>query len=319
MQIDLDKDRKLELKMMDNFKFEDALFDIEHALNIYATSSCTIPAQAIYDKEALAPLMDVIKNCHIYIIGFTPIVNLINIREDSGKLLFLFSILGNEYISESNIPDGCKLSQKDGLFYLNDEKGRKFMPDSYTIQAKLCHETNVVNFEVKYIGQAYGKEGSRNVLDRLLQHETLQEIVIKGVPKGYQITLLLLEINSSSQLITSFNPFAKNKEEGEARINSGITKLFTTSEQELVALYEAALIRYFYPFYNKKFKNSFPSTNLKILQDCYEKDFAGVAAELSFDDNLPFKLFSESVPPANNHIAKHALHDDKARKIFFGL
>lgn len=114
------------------------------------------------------------------------------------------------------------------------------------------------------------------------------------------------------------NPFAKNQEDGPDRITSGLDKLFNTSEQERVTLYEASLIRYFRPEFNIEFKNSFPSTNMKVLRDCYDKDFSAVIAEICIDD-LPFRLFSQEVNPEWNHIAKHDLHKSDERKIFFGL
>ena len=51
--------------------FGKAAFDIEHALGMYAFSYCTIPAEVISDKNALAPLISVIETCHIYLIGYT--------------------------------------------------------------------------------------------------------------------------------------------------------------------------------------------------------------------------------------------------------
>lgn len=178
--------------------FKSALFDVEHALDMYAFDYCTIPAEGIYDNEALGPLMSVIESCHIYLIGYTPIINLVN------------------------------------------------------------------------------------------------------------------------QLVTVFNPFAKNKDEGGTRITSGLEKLFNTTEEERVSLYEAALIRYFYPEFNKEFKDSFPSTKLKILQDCYKKDLSTVIAEICID-GLPFRLCSEKVSPKLYHIAQHDLHKSEARRMFFGL
>ncbi len=105
------------------------------------------------------------------------------------------------------------------------------------------------------------------------------------------------------------NPYAQNTEDGPSRIRQGLDKLYNTSEAERISLYEAALIRYFYPDFNKEFKDSFPSTNLKILQDCYEKDFAAVIAEICIDE-LPFHLWSSSVPPKLHHLAKCRIPDD---------
>ena len=294
------------------------MFDVEHALSMYATSFCTIPAQGIYDNNALEPLMNVIENCHIYLIGYVPTIDCIGVQQISNKISMLFSIHNNQYPLEFEIPDGFQFIQDGKLCYLENEEGERIWPNELWLQTRLCDATDVINFEVKYIGQAYGKDGSRNAIDRLLKHETLQKISLQGVPDGYNLTLLLLEVQQNNQILTIFNPFAKNSDEGPSRIKSGLDKLFGTSEQERITLYEASLIRFFSPQFNKEFKNSFPSTNLKILQDCYEKDFAAVIAEICIDE-LPFKLFSECVEVSHYHIAKHNLHKEEDRKFFFGL
>jgi hypothetical protein len=297
---------------------KEKLFDIEHSLGMYALSYCTIPAEGIYDEELLEPLMEVIKTCHIYIIGFTPIINLVEAKQINNQLSLKYTIIDHEYVLLFEIPEDFRLKSDDGYHFLEDSLGNRLMPDNNYIQAKLSAKTNLVNFEVNYVGQAYGKDGSRNALGRLKKHETLQKIALKGVPHGYRLSLLLLAIQPNNQLFTVMNHFAKNKDDGKARIKAGIDKLFNTTEQERITLYEASLIRYFYPEFNKEFKNSFPSTNLAVLQDCYEKDFSGVVAEICIDE-LPFKLFSSSVEPKHSHIAIHDLHKDEARRMFFNL
>jgi hypothetical protein len=59
---------------------------------------------------------------------------------------------------------------------------------------RLSAEYDAVGFEVLYIGQAFGNDGSRNALDRLKKHETLQKIAVKGIPEGYTLTILMLAI-----------------------------------------------------------------------------------------------------------------------------
>ncbi len=298
--------------------FGRALYDVEHALGMYALSFSTIPAEGIYDKEALEPLMSVIESCHIYLIGYTPIIDFVGAEQVDSNLNLIFNMTGNEHVVSYDLPTGVLLKKDGELHYLEDDSGQRYWPNENDMQLRLSNQSNEVNFDVKYIGQAYGKDGSRNAIDRLLKHETLQKISLKGVPDGYRLTLLLLTIQPNNQLFTIMNPFAKNSEEGSERITSGLDKLFNTTEQERIALYEASLIRYFYPEFNKEFKDSFPSTNLKILQDCYEKDFAAVVAEICIDD-LPFKLFSESVEISNYHIANHNLHKSEDRRVFFGM
>lgn len=296
----------------------DKLFDVEHSLGMYAVSYCTIPAEYIYDKEALKPLMEVIETCHIYLIGLTPIIDLVDAKQESDLLTLGFKVAGKDFSLSFELPEGFNLKTEGDLLYIEDSNGHRSWPDENYIQAKLSEKTSFVNFEVKYIGQAYGKDGSRNPIDRLLKHETLQKISLKGIPTGYRLSLLMLAIQPNNQLFTMMNPFAKNTDEGPARIRAGLDKLFNTTEQERITLYEASLIRYFYPDFNKEFKDSFPSTTLKVLQDCYKKDFSGVVAEICIDE-LPFKLFSGNVKPKNYHIAKHDLHEDDERRMFFGL
>lgn len=96
----------------------------------------------------------------------------------------------------------------------------------------------------------------------------------------------------------------------------GLDKLFETTEAERTSLFEASMIRYFKPEFNTIFKDSFPSTNLKTLADCYDKDIATVVAEICIDE-LPFRLFSDAVAAAPYHIARHDLHKDEDRQVFF--
>lgn len=298
--------------------FEGARYDIEHAFSMYALDYCTIPAKAIYEKEALASMMDVISKCHIYLIGYTPIICFSGAMQRGEKLCLTFEIAGKKTDLYFDVAGLTLINGEDGSLFLEDDKGERFWVSEEAIQVRLAHETRAVKFMVKYIGQAYGKDGSRNAIDRLLKHETLQKISLKGVPEGYQLTLLMLSIEPSNQLVTLINPFAKSGDSGNSRITQGLEKARNTNEAEKVSLYEAALIRYFYPEYNKEFKDSFPSTNLKILQDCYHKDFSALIAEIFIDD-LPFMLCSEKVEAKFHHIARHHLHNEDDRKVFFAM
>lgn len=295
-----------------------AAFDIEHALGMYALSFCTIPAEGIYDKDALASLGSVLDKCHIYLIGYTPRIDFVAAEQKDQHLLLSFEILSTKHVLDYELPEGLSLRADGDLWYVGDGSRARFWPSEIEMQTRLAASTDAIKFEVKYVGQAYGQDGSRSAIDRLLKHETLQKISLKGVPQGYRLSLLLLDIDPSNQLITSINPFAKNTQDGGARIQQGLSKLYNTTEEERISLYEAALIRYFYPDFNKEFKDSFPSTNLKILRDCYDKDFSAVVAEICIDD-LPFRLWSAAVEPKLYHIAKHDLHRGEDRRMFFGL
>lgn len=290
-------------------------FDVEHALIMYATSYVQMPAWGIYENEILAELKPHIDSCHIYLIGTLPAVELVDTRSEADKLVIGLTVGGDRHELSWPIPNGAKLADTEqGLFLEMD--GLLWAPSEHDMMRRLNDEQDVIRFDVLYIGQAYGTDGSRNALDRLLKHETLQKISLRGIPSDRRLTLLMLEIEPGNRMITIMNPWAEDKESGPMRIAAGLDKLFGTSDAERVALYEASLIRYFQPPYNKEFRDSFPSTNLRVLADCYDKDFAGIISEICIDE-LPFKLASGVIPPAQYHTVKFDLHKDNARHMFF--
>ena len=291
-------------------------FDIEHALSMFATSFVLMPAFGIYEKEIVAAFKPQLAKCHIYIIGTMPKMETVDQRLENGKLIIVMLVGGKRHELAWPMPEGVELVETERGWFIKKGDGY-WAPSDDEMAQKLNNEQDAIRFEVLYIGQAYGKDGSRNALDRLLKHETLQQISVRGVPDDRRLTLLMLEIEPGNRMITFINPWAENKEDGSARISAGLDKLFGTSDAERVTLYEASLIRYFQPPFNKEFKESFPSTNLKVLADCYNKDFSALISEICIDE-LPFKLTSDAVPPSQYHTAKYDLHEDEARQVFFG-
>jgi hypothetical protein len=274
--------------------------------------------EMIYDKEEIASIASVASRCHIYVIGYTPRVDFIDAEKVKSDLLLSFDVAGKRHIIKYQVPEGFSLVQDEGFHFLLGSSGERYWPSEPDMLTRLNPESKPANFEVKYVGQAYGKDGSRSAIDRLLKHKLLHLIALEGAPEGYRITLLLLSIQPGNQPITVFKPFAKDTESGEQRIKQGLDKLFDTTEEEPVSLYEAALIRYFYPGFNKEFKESFPSANLKALRDCYDKDFSAVIAEICIV-SLPYMLWSKSVEARHSRLARHDLHKEGDRKMFLGL
>jgi hypothetical protein len=294
----------------------DKKYDVEHALGMHCTNSVLMPASAIYNKETLEQFAESLATFHIYMIGLVPQIELVASEPQGDLVITTYEVAGIPHKLLWRIPPGCTLKCEDELWFPVDNEGVPSFASEEKVCRRLSDEQNAVGFEVLYIGQAYGKKGSRNAVERLLKHETLQKISLQGIPKGYHLYLLLLEIEADNKIFTVFNPHAQNRSQGPERISMGLDKLFNTDEAERITLYEASLIRYFQPKYNKEFKSSFPSTNLKVLADCYDKDFASVIAEIAIEE-LPLKIFSKAVAPAWYHLIKHDLHDEAERNAFF--
>mgnify|MGYP000203027515 CR=1 FL=1 len=282
------------------------MFDIEHGLDIYSSNSCWLTSSLIYDDDYVDQLRSFSSHFHIYFIGRVPSLVVNDISEEGDCFVYFADFGGRKKEFRVNKPEGFSLKNIDGRYFMSSENGDVFdlpMPNS-------------LPFEVLYVGQSYGDEGSRDVFDRLRRHETLQKISILEKKDNYEIVVCAVEIAAGNRVITVMNPFAKNSDDSDSRIENGFSKLYNTSEIERVSLYEASMIRYFRPEYNEKFKDSFPSTNHKVLRDCYEKDFSSVSASFSYDD-VPFEMFSSVVGAGKQHLAQYNLHKDEDRKAFF--
>lgn len=297
--------------------FKNKAFDIEHALNMYANGFVILPAFLIYDDEKLETMMEIIKKCHIYFIGLLPIIENQGVIRKGPNIVTQHAVAGLAYDLEWPIPEGCTFGGNDQTgWYFQNESGQRFFPAEEAICARLSNEYQNINFKVLYIGQAYGDGGKRNALHRLRKHETLQKISITGIPAGQTLNVLMIEVEPNNKLITVMNPWADDQSQSSSRIANGLDKLFNTSEAERTTLYEASFIRYFRPHFNTEFKNSFPSTNMKLLADCYRKDISAIISELHIDE-IPFRLFSDNQDPKLFHTALHDLHSSENRKVFF--
>ena len=154
--------------------FSDKLFDVEHALDIYAYSYVTLPASEIYNKKCLALHNDVINSCHIYFIGLAPIITLIGARQDERTLVTEFTVGGAPRELKWPLPDDANLKHDGEMFWVERGDGRHTFPNTEASIFRL-HRDEPVPFNILYIGQAYGEDGNRNAIDRLTKHETLQK------------------------------------------------------------------------------------------------------------------------------------------------
>jgi hypothetical protein len=297
--------------------FSKKLFEIEHALDIFAYSYVNFPARELYNPDLVVMHGETIKKCHIYLIGYVPVVRLEGAEQVGSFLITKFNVGGLSQELKWPLPPKASLKREGEMFWVEDNKGNRVFPGMEASLFRL-NSDNPILFDVQYIGQAYGEDGSRNALDRLTKHETLQRIALAPPPENQRLEVVLIEVQPNTRMMTIFNPWAVERDDDGSRIAASLDSLFDTSEAQQVSLYEAALIRYFQPKYNKIFKNSFPSTNLKVLQECYAKDMAGVIAEFCFDE-IPFYLTSGVVEARSYHIAAFNIHLNEDRDIFFGM
>jgi len=174
-------------------------------------------------------------------------------------------------------------------------------------------------FEVLYVGQSFG-DGTRSAFERLKSHETLQRILAEAQYNAPDNEIVLfMFVYQDYRILTHIDGLSK-----EAISDKRDKKRFYSihenplSERQHISLVEAALIRYFTPKYNKKYKETFPSESHKILQECYQLDFTGLVVEIDTEEN-GFMLWSERVKPSIHHIAQVELLTEETRRGFFYL
>lgn len=176
-----------------------------------------------------------------------------------------------------------------------------------------------LDLEVLYVGQAYGKAGSRTALDRLKTHETLLAVYAKAsatapddeiwiVLLSFQPPIKIMIFDGRSQELGTTDK--ENWKHYKKMVNTEI------SENQRICFAEAALIRYFQPKYNNTFKYKFPNPAHKAYSECYDLDLNAVAVELQLL-GIRARVYSGTVKPSFFHLARFPLHDAAERRTMF--
>lgn len=190
------------------------------------------------------------------------------------------------------------------------------------LMAIMCEEhAHHVDLEVLYVGQSYGTSGGRNATQRLEKHETLQGIYAEAMKRSPDQDIWLVLPTFKEVMIGTFD----GSTEGGASISldadsEHLDDVFDNpiSEQQKVNFTEAALIRYFSPEYNTKFKDTFPNPAHDSYAECYDVDLNAVSFEL---ESLAVyaRLWSPAVKPSYEHHHVFHLHSKEERRSMFNF
>jgi hypothetical protein len=168
----------------------------------------------------------------------------------------------------------------------------------------------LMNQEVLYIGQAFGKTGERNAYDRLKNHSTLQRIYSENSP-DQEIWLTLCSIDDVMLNTVIGKPggvVEKTKAESDAHFDRVYERYNSPDfwNREVVTGAEAGLIYYFKPAYNLVYKDNFLDPTHAHMAALFELEFHTVIIELqSIDVKVSFG--SALVAPKNVHIVHYPL------------
>lgn len=178
----------------------------------------------------------------------------------------------------------------------------------------------LLDYEVLYVGQAYGKNGNRTALDRIAKHETLQQILsdcLNNHP-DQEIFVLLGDFSYQNMLMSLPHKDYKGKYNETVERSFFEKDNFNIDDKELINVTEAMLIKYFEPVYNQNFKDSFPSKTHTSYSTLYERDIRTIGLEIWVDE-MNNDFFSHKVKRQKVHMAKFELQKDKDRFDIFQM
>ncbi|TDE52718.1 hypothetical protein [Flavobacterium sp. GT3P67] len=180
-------------------------------------------------------------------------------------------------------------------------------------------EIPLLDFEVLYVGQAYGKDGKRTAIDRLMSHETLLKIYSQASTQHPDSDVWIMLANfSRKSLLASFGTnLVKVKEENKKKEDDKSEHFFNNNgykftPKQIINFTEAALIKYFQPKYNIKYKESFPSRKHKSYSECYDLDIRAMSLELDTSE-IQRMLYTNQVERRNYHFKTFEFESNEDR------
>lgn len=221
-----------------------------------------------------------------------------------------------------NEHDDAKIEIYKNLFELQTlngeiiQKGKiSLLPHLFRRMGRIGAELDeFLKYEILYVGQAYGKDGKRIATNRLGVHETLQVIYSDCNMKYPDREIWLLLLPFDWNVLSSFASAPINVTNDNAHIQDVLSN--PLDERQVVNLIEGALIKHFYPKYNIRLKDTFPSPCHTSYNDCYKLDYNAVSMALTLDE-LMFPIGNSHSDYKYHHIFKILFHNEAERKSMF--
>ncbi|MPQ30557.1 hypothetical protein E4V42_03785 [Clostridium estertheticum] len=180
--------------------------------------------------------------------------------------------------------------------------GRGLSSNKISLEAQgvldISGPTRNLEFEILYIGQAFGKDGERIATDRLKSHSTLQKILTDYYSSHPDKQLYIFLFEFTPQLQMSFDGLTRiytaTQEEEDSHFNDVMSN--PLKYNQIINITEAAMINYFKPPYNVNFVDNFPDEEHKGYSQYYDLDYNNLVVEidLEFDGNFYVQLCSET-------------------------
>ncbi|WP_153302947.1 beta/alpha barrel domain-containing protein [Aeromicrobium choanae] len=174
------------------------------------------------------------------------------------------------------------------------------------------------DLDVVYVGQSQDAGGA--IRSRLQNHGTLQKIMAdtnQNAPH-LDVWVVLMQFETLNKMAI-FGPWTGSQGDKKSLEHAAAVHSAELDPSVITALSEAALILYFQPEFNDKFKDHFPEPLHKTYREVYDLDMNSVGIEFETLATIGIRLKSRVVEPVFIHTGLFALHDQAARRRFFDL
>ncbi|HEY0757701.1 MAG TPA: hypothetical protein VGD59_00415 [Acidisarcina sp.] len=307
----------------------------EFAINMVGLGVVLLTQEYFSSLETLAVAQRLSENpCHIYIIARRPRVlfdaDAFVVDSDSisgryllqeGLSLTPYPFTLSNHLGESDLRIKCPYPHTAVTIYsalgerLHHSQASLFVSKSgpEDLQSKLA-------LEVVYVGQAFGTDGVRTAPDRLKSHSTLQAIYSEAISRSPDKEIWLSLWNFESRLFANIDGRSQNYLSTDEADDEHIYDVLSTEieEQQQINFTEAALIKYFQPQYNVRFKINFPSQLHRSYLQCYDLDIHSLIVEVN-TEHFGASLWSSTVTPNLHHLITFTFHSSAERRALFDL
>lgn len=320
--------------MKDLFERNNYRFGVETFLLMYLDQYQFVLGSDLEDYSKNQELFNEDNPCNIYFVLRRPKVTVIPDSIKISNKKASFKLLVHSWEKPIEVDLECEFTKANSkieyyteypyniLAFRDQEKILMVARPSTLLDSNLVLEnidSEELDYEVLYIGQAYGKNGKRTALDRLASHETVQKIYSQTLTDNPEsdIWIMLCKFSQDSMLFSVGKDLVKVKKEDEKVEEEKVKHVFDNNgllitERQRINFTEAALIKYFEPYYNIRFKDIFPSPRHTSYKECYDLDIRAINIELDTSE-MGRKIFTDKAKRRFHHMKMYEFKDDKDR------
>lgn len=318
------------------------LHEIEYAIELYSSDPYVFRAADLYKIDG--PLRRHLERYNVYLVTTRPRYSIeegsLSVEDEGSVVAGVIQAHAGEARHpipiRVRLPAEYRVGRLEPLAYPCDRL-RFWTPSGLPLEihpyellrAAAVEQSHLTDFHVEYIGQAFGDEGSRDALDRLIGstgkagHGSFQRVLaeIGSTRPDREVYVLLYSFEFYKKVaIAGGLAHQPSPQIDVDKVPDRLEHFMqsSVSRETRIDLVEASLIRHFAPRYNDRYKTTFPAITHTILRRLHELDVTGLSFSLSTLEHNA-RVGSERAKPSDAHWQSFPIRTDEDRLTFFDL